>query len=368
MLFRYLYPLHTDFSALNVLRYPSFRMIMAALTALLVTLFLYPALIRRLQLFKFGQVIRRDGPEAHLKKEGTPTMGGVLILIAVTVACVLWADVSFRAMWVLLLVTLGYGAVGFYDDYKKIKLKSSDGLAGRWKLFWQFLFGGIAIGLYVQGYTDLPYSGEVSIPFVAVDAFAFHFPVWLYVIFALIVVVGTSNAVNLTDGLDGLAIGPVIVSAFVFLVLAYAAGTTLADFNIASYLRITHVEGASELAVFCAAVIGAGIGFLWYNAYPALIFMGDVGSLSLGGALGLLAIFTKNETLSAVLHGVFLAEILSVMIQVASFKMFGRRVFRMAPIHHHYEKLGWPEPKVIVRFWIVSVMLALLALASLKLR
>ena len=341
---------------------------MSALTGLLVTLFLYPAVIRRLQLFKFGQVIRRDGPEAHLKKEGTPTMGGVLILVAIVIACLLWSDARHNAIWILLFVTVSLGAVGFYDDYKKVKEKSSDGLGGRWKLLWQFLIAGVALGLYITGHADLPVSTGLPVPFVAADVFQPELPVWLYVLFALFVVVGTSNAVNITDGLDGLAIGPISVAGFVFLVLAYAAGTTLADFNIAAYLRIAHVEGAAELAVFCAALIGSSIGFLWYNSYPANIFMGDVGSLSLGGALGLLAIFTKNELLSALLHGLFLVEILSVMIQVLSFKLTGKRVFAMAPLHHHYEKHGWPEPKIIVRFWIISVMLALLALASLKLR
>jgi len=369
MLKTLLFPYHTDFSVLNVLRYPSFRVIMATLTALIVTMALYPALIRRLQIFKFGQVVRKDGPEAHLKKQGTPTMGGVLILVAVAIATVLWGDATHKGLWVMLLVTLGYGAIGFYDDYKKIKFKSSDGLAGRWKLFWQLLIGGAGIGIWASGNASIPFSTELTFPFVAVDTFSVSLPTPLYLGFVLVfLVVGTSNAVNLTDGLDGLAIGPIMVSAFVFLILAYAAGTTLADFNIAAYLRITHVDGAAELTVFCGAVIGAGIGFLWYNSYPALIFMGDVGSLALGGALGMLAVLTKNELLSAVLHGVFLVETLSVIIQVASFKLTGKRVFLMAPIHHHFEKLGWPEPRVIVRFWIVSVALALLALASLKLR
>jgi phospho-N-acetylmuramoyl-pentapeptide-transferase len=368
MLYRYLFPLSEQWSVLNVLRYPSFRIIMAAATALIVTLFLYPWLIRRLQIFKFGQEVRKEGPEAHLKKQGTPTMGGVLILIAVLVSCVLWADAGHKGVWALLLVLIGYGCIGFYDDYKKIKYKDPAGLSGKWKLFWQTTIGAVAVGLYWQGEADLPFSTGLVIPFVAADAFQPVLPVWLYLPFALIIIVGTSNAVNLTDGLDGLAIGPTIVSAFVFLILAYAAGTTLADFNIAAYLRIAHVDGASELSVFCAAIMGAGIGFLWYNSYPALIFMGDVGALALGGALGTLAVFTKNELLSAVLHGVFLVETLSVMLQVGSFKLRGKRIFKMAPIHHHFELKGWPEPRVIIRFWIISVMLALLALASLKLR
>lgn len=375
MLYTFLYPYVTEASFLNVLRYPSFRIVMAAFTALILTLFLYPPFIRRLQIFKYGQEVRKDGPEAHLKKQGTPTMGGVLLLGAVFVSTVIWSDVRHVAVWLLLLVTMGYGVVGFYDDYKKIKYKDPAGLAGRWKLFWQFSIGAVALGIWATGHGTIPFDTSISVPFVSIKVFLPTIPPIVYLPLALtLLVVGTSNAVNLTDGLDGLAIGPVIVASFVFLVLAYAAGTTLATFNIAEYLRIVHVDGAAELTIFCAAVIGAGIGFLWYNAYPALVFMGDVGALALGGALGMLAILTKNELLSALLHGVFLAETLSVMIQSTYFKYTkrkfgeGRRVFRMAPVHHHFEKSGWPEPRVVIRFWIVSVMLALVALASLKLR
>jgi phospho-N-acetylmuramoyl-pentapeptide-transferase len=375
MLYTFLYPWVTEASFLNVLRYPSFRIVMAALTSLILTLFLYPPFIRRLQIFKYGQEVRKDGPEAHLKKQGTPTMGGVLLLAAVFVSTVVWADVRNGAVWLLLLVTMGYGCVGFYDDYKKIKYKDPAGLAGRWKLFWQFTIGAVALGIWATGSTSIPFDTSISLPFVSTRVFLPTIPPFVYLPLALtLLVVGTSNAVNLTDGLDGLAIGPTIVASFVFLVLAYAAGSTLGDFNIASYLHIVEVKGAVELCIFCAAVIGGGIGFLWYNAYPALVFMGDVGALALGGALGMLAIFTKNELLSALLHGVFLAETLSVMIQSTYFKYTkkkfgeGRRVFRMAPVHHHFEKSGWPEPRVVIRFWIVSVMLALVALASLKLR
>jgi phospho-N-acetylmuramoyl-pentapeptide-transferase len=375
MLYTFLYPLVTEASFLNVLRYPSFRIVMAALTALVLTLFLFPPLIRRLQIFKFGQEVRKEGPESHYKKQGTPTMGGALILVAIFISTVLWSDVKHVGVWLLLLVTMGYGAIGFYDDYKKIKFRNPDGLAGRWKLFWQFLIGGVAIAIYASGYGTIEPDTSISLPFVSIKLFnPVLAPLVYYPLALTLVVVGTSNAVNLTDGLDGLAIGPIMVSAFVFLVLAYAAGTTLADFNIANYLRITHVEGAAELCIFCAALLGAGIGFLWYNAYPALVFMGDVGALALGGALGMLAVLTKNEVLSAVLHGVFLAETLSVIVQTSYFKWTkrrtgeGKRIFLMTPIHHHFEKLGWPEPRVIVRFWIASVMLALVALASLKLR
>lgn len=369
MLYTFLYPYHTKMSALNVLRYPSFRIVMAALTALLLTLFLYPWLIRRLQIFKFGQPVRKEGPQAHYAKQGTPTMGGILILFAITISCLLWGDVAHVGMWLLLFVTLGYGAIGFYDDYSKIKYKNPKGLSGRWKLFWQITIGIIALGIYSMNFSSMPFSSTINFPFVSFYKFHPHLPTFVYLAFALFILVGTSNAVNLTDGLDGLAIGPVIISSFVFMILAYAAGTTLADFNIAKYLRIVEVAGSSELAIFCSATIGAGIGFLWYNAYPALIFMGDVGALALGGALALLAIFTKNELLSVLLNGVFVAETVSVMIQVTYFKLTkGKRIFKMAPLHHHFELKGWPEPRVIVRFWIVSVMLALLALASLKLR
>jgi phospho-N-acetylmuramoyl-pentapeptide-transferase len=375
MLYTFLYPYVTEASFLNVLRYPSFRIVMATLTALILTLFLYPPFIKRLQIFKYGQEVRKDGPEAHLKKQGTPTMGGVLLLGSVFVSTVIWSDVRHGAVWLLLLVTMGYGAVGFYDDYKKIKYKDPAGLAGRWKLFWQFTIGGVALAVWASGNGTIPFETSISVPFVSTAVFLPTIPPIVYLPLALtLLVVGTSNAVNLTDGLDGLAIGPVIVASSVFLVLAYAAGTTLMSFNIASYLRIQQVAGAAELCIFCAAVIGAGIGFLWYNAYPALVFMGDVGALALGGALGMLAIFTKNELLSALLHGVFLAETISVMMQSTYFKYTkkkfgeGRRIFRMAPVHHHFEKSGWPEPRVVIRFWIVSVMLALVALASLKLR
>ncbi|MEW5849027.1 MAG: phospho-N-acetylmuramoyl-pentapeptide-transferase [Myxococcota bacterium] len=361
----WLYTSNPDSSLLNVLRYPSFRILMSALTALLVCLFFYPPMIRRLQIFKFGQAVRDDGPQTHLKKQGTPTMGGTLILIAITVSTLLWADLSNDAIWLTLFITLSYGAVGFYDDFKKIKFKDPKGLAGRWKLFWQFSTG-IAAMVYLFYAAD--FDRHLSFPLFKAEKFAPELPALLYVIFGLIVVVGTSNAVNMTDGLDGLAIGPTIVSAFVFMVLAYAAGTELRDFNIAKYLGIIQVKGAEELSIICAAVIGSGIGFLWYNAYPAQVFMGDVGALALGGLLGMVALLTKNEIVSAIVHGVFLAEIVSVMAQVTSFKLTGKRVLRMAPLHHHYELGGWAEPKVIVRFWIVSIMLAIVGLATLKLR
>lgn len=368
MFYTFLYPYCSSLTVLNVLRYPSFRIVMAALTAGLITFVFYPAFIKKLKLLSFGQSVRDDGPQSHLSKKGTPTMGGLLLMVAVLFSCLLWGDLQHVGLWLLLYVSLGYGCIGAVDDLRKIRKSNSKGLSARAKLLWQIAIGLSALLIYSQNFSTLPFSDVISIPFVSVDKFVIDPPTWLYIIFALIIVVGTSNAVNLTDGLDGLAIGPVITSAFVFLILAYAAGTTIGDFNIANYLKILRVDGASELSIFCGAIIGAGIGFLWFNAYPAQIFMGDVGSLALGGGLGMLAILTKNELISALLHGVFLLEALSVMMQVGSFKLRKKRIFKMAPLHHHFELLGWPEPKVIVRFWIVSGLLALLTLLSLKLR
>lgn len=368
MFYTLLYPFHQSLTILNVLRYPSFRIVMAALSAGLITFIFYPLFIKKLKTLSFGQAVRDDGPKTHLSKKGTPTMGGLLLIVAVVLSCLLWGDLNHVGLWLLLYVSMGYGSIGFIDDLRKIRKSNSKGLSARAKLFWQVVIGLSALLIYAQDFASLPFSDVVSIPFISVDKFVLHLPTWLYLIFALIIVVGTSNAVNLTDGLDGLAIGPVITSAFVFLILAYVAGTTVGDFNIAHYLKILRVDGASELSVFCGAVIGAGIGFLWFNTYPAHIFMGDVGSLALGGALGMLAVLTKNELISALLHGVFLMEALSVMLQVGSFKLRKKRIFKMAPLHHHFELLGWPEPKVIVRFWIISGLLALLTLLSLKLR
>lgn len=368
MFYTFLYPYYETLSFLNVLRYPSFRIVMAALTAGLITFIFYPLFIKKLQDLSFGQEVRDDGPKSHFKKQGTPTMGGLLLLLAVIASCLLWGDLKHVGLWLLIYVSVGFGLIGLVDDLRKILKNNSKGLSAKAKLFWQIFIGLSALLIYSLNFSSLPFSDLLSIPFVSVDKFAINMPMWMFLPFALIIVVGTSNGVNLTDGLDGLAIGPVIISAFVFLILAYVAGTTIGDFNIADYLKIPRVDGASELSIFCGATIGAGVGFLWFNTYPAHIFMGDVGSLALGGALGLLAILTKNELISALLHGVFFMETVSVMLQVGSFKLRKKRIFKMAPIHHHFELLGWAEPKIIVRFWIISGLLALLTLLSLKLR
>ena len=380
MLYHLLYPLAGRFGPFNVFRYPSFRIIAAGFTALILGLLIGPLFIERLRILQYGvSNVREDTPEAHQKKAGTPSMGGMLILFSMTVATLLFADLRNRLVWAVLLVTLAFGAIGFRDDWLKISKRNSKGLAGKRKLLWQLV---AVLAVYYLLLSDLSFRLEPRFPFLFVGSYLdLHLSLpfvstrffepslgWLYLPFMLVVILGTSHAVNLTDGLDGLAIGPAIVSGFTFLVLSYVAGTAIAGFSLASYLRIPVIPGAAELGIYCAALVGAGIAFLWYNTYPASVFMGDVGSLALGGGLGTLAVVTKNEVASAILHGVFLAEIVSVMLQVTSFKTTGKRVFRMAPIHHHFELKGWAEPKIIVRFWILSVMLALVALASLKLR
>jgi phospho-N-acetylmuramoyl-pentapeptide-transferase len=380
MLYLLLYPLAQRFTVLNVLRYPSFRIVAAGLTAMVLGLLLGPWFIERMRRLQYGASnVREDTPEGHKKKTGTPSMGGALILLALVAATLLFADLRSRLVWSVLLVTVGYGAVGFADDYLKISRRNSKGLPGRQKLFWQAF---IVLAVYLVFLTDWNFQLGTTFPFLTVGTFVDthvtlpfvptrHFDWnlgWAYVPFMLLVVVGTSNAVNLTDGLDGLAIGPSVVSSMAFLALSYVAGTTVAGFSLAAYLGIPPVQGAQEMGVFCAAMAGAGIAFLWFNTYPASMFMGDVGSLALGGALGMLAVLTKNEFASAILNGVFLVEAVSVIVQVASFRTTGRRVFRMAPIHHHFELTGIAEPKIIVRFWIASIMLALVALMSLKLR
>lgn len=376
MIYALLYPYVNQLHFLNVLRYVPFRVLAATMTAMLFTFGLYPWFIRRLQSKQIGQVVRKEGPQSHLSKAGTPTMGGALILLAVITSTVLWADPTSASVWLTMLVTAAYGVVGYIDDARKITKKDTGGLAGRWKLLLQF-----AVAFAVCGYLWFGEEGlsadwvtqrnVLALPFVAFDEVE-HYTLTLhpllYVAFAAFVVVATSNCVNLTDGLDGLAIGPVMINAATYAVLAYVSGLLLFGESIADYLRIPQLESASELSVFCGAMIGAGFGFLWFNTYPAQVFMGDVGSLALGGGLGMLAILTKNEFLSILLGGIFVIEGVSVIGQVLSFRLFKKRIFLMAPIHHHFEKKGWPEPRVIVRFWIISVMLALASLATLKLR
>jgi phospho-N-acetylmuramoyl-pentapeptide-transferase len=380
MLYHLLYPLAGKFTLFNVLRYPSFRIVAAGLTALLVGLLFGPLFIERMRTLQYGASnVREDTPEGHRKKAGTPSMGGALILLAVTISTVLFADLGNRLVWAALLVTLGFGAIGFSDDWLKLSKRNSKGLAGKKKLLFQVL---VVLAVYYGVLTDWNFHMaesfpwlrvgshvdlRLTLPFVPTRVFEPNLG-WLYLPFMLIVVIGTSNAVNLTDGLDGLAIGPTIVSSMTFLVLSYVAGATIAGFSLAEYLRIAYIPGAEELGVFCSAIFGAGVAFLWYNTYPASVFMGDVGSLALGGGLGTLAVLTKNEVASAILHGVFLAETVSVILQVWSYKTRGKRIFAMAPIHHHFELKGWAEPKIIVRFWIISIILALVALMSLKLR
>jgi phospho-N-acetylmuramoyl-pentapeptide-transferase len=360
-----LYWLLYEVLGINVFRYPSSRVLLAAVFSLLLSIWLGPTFIRWLRRIKVGQEVREDGPAAHKeKKQGTPTMGGTLILFCSTVPTLLWADLENRFLWFVLIILLGYGLVGFLDDYRKVALKNTRGLPGRYKLIGQALFGAIAIGYL---FWATPYDSSLALPFVKPSIFSPEIG-WWYLPFGVLVLMGTSNAVNLTDGLDGLAIVPSVISGGVFLVLAYASGATLSGLNLADYLGIPHTPGAAELAVLCASVCGAGLGFLWYNAHPAEVFMGDVGSLALGGGLGALAVVTKNELVSMIVHGIFLAEAVSVILQVASYKLRKKRIFRMAPLHHHFELAGWPEPKVIVRFWIVAVLLALAGLATLKLR
>jgi len=348
------------FTALHLFQYITFRTIMAALTALSVSLLLGPAMIRRLAALKAGQVVRSDGPQTHLVKAGTPTMGGTLILFAVTISTLLWADLRNRYVWVVLGVMLAFGVIGFYDDYRKLVLKDSRGLASRWKYFWQSVFGmGAALFLY---YThQLPAETALYVPLFKQVAL----PLGLaFVVIAYFIIVGFSNAVNLTDGLDGLAIMPSVLVSGALGVFAYLAGNRL----FSEYLGIPSIPGAGEMAVYCGALAGAGLGFLWFNTYPAQVFMGDVGALAIGAALGVVAVIVRQEIVLLVMGGVFVMETASVMLQVASFKLRGKRIFRMAPVHHHFELKGWPETRVIVRFWIISVVLVLVGLATLKVR
>jgi phospho-N-acetylmuramoyl-pentapeptide-transferase len=360
MLYHLLYPLHDRLAVLNVFQYITFRAAYAALTALAISFLVGPWMIRKLSEHRVGQSIREEGPESHQDKAGTPTMGGVLIITALVIPTLLWARLDNLYIRMVLLTTLGFAAIGFVDDYLKLAKGRSLGLKARWKMAAQIVVG-LALGLSLVYFTNGQFETGVSLPFfkkVLIDMGKFYVP------FVVLVVVGTSNAVNLTDGLDGLAIGPTLIAAGFYTIVAYLAGNV----NFSRYLQIVYVEGAGELTVFCAAMMGAGMGFLWYNTYPASVFMGDVGSLSLGGALGTVAVISKHEVLLVLVGGIFVMEAISVMIQVVSFRLSGKRLLRMAPIHHHFELLGWPEPKIIVRFWIIAVILALLGLSTLKMR
>lgn len=359
MLYHLLYPLHTVFSGFNVFRYITLRSIGGAVTAFLLVLLFGPLFIRTMRRMQIGQVIRDDGPETHLAKKGVPTMGGVLIIFAITAGTFLWARLDNLLVWLVLFVTIFYGAIGFVDDYRKIKKQNSIGLSARGKLALQ-VTGAAVVGLFISLHPA--FDGQLSLPFLK----NFHPDLgWFYVVFAVAVIVGSSNAVNLTDGLDGLAAGPTIVTSAVYLVFSYLAGHVV----LAEYLHLPYVADGGELAVFCGAIFGGCLGFLWFNAFPAQLFMGDVGSLALGGALGSVAIIIKQEFLLAIVGGIFVMEVLSVILQVGYFKMTnGKRIFLMAPFHHHFEKKGWHESKIVVRFWIVSIILGLIAVATLKLR
>ncbi|MBI3753340.1 MAG: phospho-N-acetylmuramoyl-pentapeptide-transferase [Deltaproteobacteria bacterium] len=357
MLYHLLYPLYKYHTVFNVFQYITFRTIYAVVTALLLSFIVGPYIIRKLSALQMCQVIRKDGPANHFSKEGTPTMGGVLILFAVIVPTLLWANLKNSYVWLLIAVTLCLGVLGFLDDYKKVVQKDSQGLLPRYKFLGQFVIAlCVALFLYFTGFNTsvtVPFFKNIIIPLG-----------WLYIPFVILVIVGASNAVNLTDGLDGLAIGPITIAAATYMLFIYLTG----NIKIAHYLQIMYVPKGGELTIFAGAMVGASLGFLWFNSYPAQVFMGDVGSLSLGGALGTLAVITKHEMLLVLVGGVFVVEALSVILQVGSFKLRGRRIFKMAPIHHHFELNGWPEPKIIVRFWIISIILSLIAISTLKLR
>ncbi len=362
MLFNTLAQLGDQFAFFNLFRYITFRTGGAMMTALIVSFICGPIIIKGLKVHqKKGQPIREDGPEGHLiTKVGTPTMGGFMILLALVVSTLLWADLHNGYIWAALCVTVGYGMIGFIDDYIKVTRQNSSGLPGKLKMLLQ-IFIAIAVTLYIMSLTRDPLSTSLAIPFfktVLIDLG------WFFVAFSCLVIVGSSNAVNLTDGLDGLAIGPVMIATGVFALISYVIGNSV----FSNYLQFNYVPGAGELSIFCGALIGAGLGFLWYNAPPAMVFMGDTGSLAMGGALGSVAVITKHELVLAIVGGLFVLETVSVIVQVISFKMTGKRVFAMAPLHHHFEKKGWAEPTIVIRFWIIAVILAIAGLATLKLR
>ncbi|ASF16824.1 phospho-N-acetylmuramoyl-pentapeptide-transferase [Shewanella xiamenensis] len=353
----YLTRFHTGF---NVFSYVTFRAILGLLTALVFSLWWGPKLIERLQLMQIGQVVRNDGPESHFSKRGTPTMGGLLILAAIFISVLLWGDLGSRYVWVMLFVLGSFGMIGFIDDYRKVVRKDTKGLIARWKYILQSL-AALIIAFFLYTTASNPGETQLVVPF-----FKDVMPQLgaVFIVLAYFTIVGSSNAVNLTDGLDGLAIMPTVMVAAAFALIAYLSGHA----QFANYLHIPHLPGSGELVIVCTAIVGAGLGFLWFNTYPAQVFMGDVGSLSLGAALGAIAVLVRQEILLVIMGGVFVMETVSVILQVGSYKLRGQRIFRMAPIHHHYELKGWPEPRVIVRFWIISIFLVLLGLATLKLR
>ncbi|MBT6455742.1 MAG: phospho-N-acetylmuramoyl-pentapeptide-transferase [Gammaproteobacteria bacterium] len=348
------------YSGFNLFQYLTFRTILGVLTALIISLVVGPWMIRYLSKYNIGQSIRNDGPESHFSKAGTPTMGGALILVAIIVSTLMWSDLTSRFVWVVLFVTAGFGLIGWIDDYKKIALGNSKGLASRYKYLWQSVVG-LTAAFVLFSTAELPHETQLIVPFVKSLVFDLG---WMYVVLAYFVIVGSSNAVNLTDGLDGLAILPTVLVGGALGVFAYVTGNT----NFAGYLGIPYIPGVGEMVVFCGALVGAGLGFLWFNTYPAQVFMGDVGALALGAALGVIAVIVRQELVLFIMGGIFVVETVSVILQVASYKLTGRRIFRMAPLHHHFELKGWPEPRIIVRFWIITVILVLIGLASLKVR
>lgn len=360
MLYNLFYSLHEFFSPFNVFRYITFRTALAVFTALCISFLLAPWIIKILRQFSLTQHVRDDGPKAHLGKTGTPTMGGVLILSSIILSVLMWGDLSNKYIWLMLVATFGFGIIGFADDYLKAISQSAKGLRAWYKFAAQIALA-LAIGFLLYYNPDDPYASRLSIPFFKKWLIDMG---WFYIPFSILVIVGSSNAVNLTDGIDGLAIGLVGIATLATGALVYISGHS----GFARYLQVLYLPGVGELAVFCGAMFGAALGFLWYNSYPAEIFMGDVGSLGLGGALGTLAVITKHEIVLAVVGGIFVIETVSVVLQVVSYKFTGKRIFKMAPLHHHFELKGWPEPKVIIRFWIIGIILALLSLATLKVR
>jgi phospho-N-acetylmuramoyl-pentapeptide-transferase len=352
--------LSRDFSFLNVFRYLTFRGILGVLTSLVISFWIGPGMIRRLGYRQLSQTIRDDGPETHLAKAGTPTMGGALLLVAITVSTLLWADLTNRFVWTVLLTTLAFGVIGFVDDYKKIINKDPRGIGARAKFFWQSVVG-LAASVFLYVSATSPAETQLIVP--VFKNVAIHLGP-AFVILSYLVIVGFSNAVNFTDGLDGLAILPTVMVAGALAVFAYATG----NIHFSQYLGIPYIAGAGEVMIFCSAIMGAGLGFLWFNTYPAQVFMGDIGALALGAALGVIAIVVRQEIVLLIMGGLFVMETVSVVLQVVSFKLIGKRIFRMAPLHHHFELKGWPEPRVIVRFWIVTVILVLIGLATLKVR